>query len=49
MRKSEIGKSPYELIFRGEKKIDDVLLRIIDFNAEHLHEERLINVKKLEE
>jgi len=31
--KEEIGISPDELIFRGEKKIDDVLLRVIDYDA----------------
>lgn len=37
-QKQEIGASPDELIFRGEKKTDNVLLRIIDFNADNLEE-----------
>ncbi|MFC1527197.1 magnesium/cobalt transporter CorA [Candidatus Neomarinimicrobiota bacterium] len=36
--KKEIGVSPDELLFRGEKKIDEVLLRIIDFDANNLDE-----------
>ncbi len=37
--KQEIGISPDELLFRGEKKIDQVLLRVIDYNANNLEEE----------
>ena len=36
--KKEIGVSPYELFFRGEQKIDEVTLRIIDFDADNLEE-----------
>lgn len=43
MKKSltEIGESPYEIKFRGNKKIDEVVLRVIDFDEEQLHELQL--------
>ncbi|RRO20122.1 magnesium/cobalt transporter CorA [Flavobacteriaceae bacterium 14752] len=44
--KSEIGLSPDALIFRGQKKIEDVLLRLIDFDPENLIE---INLKSVQE
>jgi magnesium transporter len=37
--KTEIGISPDELLFRGEKKINEVLLRVIDFDSNKLTEE----------
>ena len=40
--KKEIGVSPYELRFRGAKKVDKVLLRVIDYDAEVLNE-RTVN------
>lgn len=45
--KEEIGTSPDELIFRGEKKINEVLLRIIDFDANSLAEETIKTVKEV--
>ena len=36
--KNEIGRAPDELYFRGEKKIKNVRLRIIDFNADQFEE-----------
>ncbi len=46
-QKQEIGKSPDELIFRGSKKIDQVLLRIIDFDADNLNEDHIETVKEV--
>ncbi len=46
-QKQEIGRSPDELIFRGEKKIDQVLLRIIDFDANNLNEDLIATVKEI--
>lgn len=43
-QKKEIGISPDELLFRGEQKIDEVLLRIIDFDSNNLEEDKLNNV-----
>ncbi len=43
-QKREIGISPYELIFRGDRKIDEVLLRIINFDANTLEEEAVKSV-----
>ena len=45
--KQEIGISPDELIFRGEKKIDQVLLRIIDFDSNILNEDLKATVKEV--
>jgi magnesium transporter len=44
--KNEIGLSPDALLFRGNKKIDYVLLRVIDFDANNLEEN---TVQKIEE
>jgi magnesium transporter len=38
MKKKEIGISPDELVFRGEQKTDEVLLRIIDFDSNNFEE-----------
>ena len=42
--KKEIGISPDELLFRGEKKVDEILLRIIDFDANSLTEETIKSI-----
>ncbi|MBL6964239.1 MAG: magnesium/cobalt transporter CorA [Bacteroidetes bacterium] len=44
-QKTEIGISPDALIFRGQKKIDNVLLRVIDFDANNLEENAINTVK----
>jgi len=43
-QKKEIGISPDELMFRGDQKIDEVELRIIDFDSDNLEEDKLNNV-----
>ncbi len=45
--KQEIGLSPDELIFRGQKKVEQVLLRIIDFDSENLTEDDVKTVKEI--
>ena len=45
--KHEIGLPPDELIFRGRKKTDQVLLRIIDFDADNLTEDDVKTVKEI--
>ncbi|MEN2280556.1 magnesium/cobalt transporter CorA [Algoriphagus sp. SE2] len=45
--KEEIGLSPDELIFRGEQKSKDVLLRIIDFDASNYQEDAIQTVKEV--
>lgn len=45
--KKEIGLAPDELIFRGQKKSDQVLLRIIDFDSNNLTEEEVKTVKEV--
>jgi magnesium transporter len=42
--KDEIGRSPDDLIFRGEKKAKDVFLRVIDFDSNSLTEEVIKSV-----
>lgn len=44
--KQEIGLSPDVLLFRGEKKEDEVTLRVIDFNSNSLEEKTITNVKE---
>lgn len=46
-QKHEIGMPPDELIFRGDQKIDQVLLRIIDFDATNLSEDMIETVKEV--
>ena len=45
--KQEIGLSPDELIFRGQKKVEQVLLRIIDFDSKNLTEDDVKTVKEI--
>lgn len=45
--KEEIGLSPDALIFRGEQKSKDVLLRIIDFDASTFQEDAIKTVKEV--
>ncbi|MBU0474072.1 MAG: magnesium/cobalt transporter CorA [Bacteroidetes bacterium] len=45
--KKEIGISPDELWFRGEQKIENVLMRIIDFDSTNLEEKSLSSVNEL--
>ena len=46
-QKREIGMSPDALYFRGQKKIDKVLLRVIDFDADNLEESAIETVKEV--
>ena len=45
--KNEIGLSPLELVFRGNKKIDQIQLRIIDFDEGNVEEKSLDDVKAI--
>jgi magnesium transporter len=45
--KKEIGRSPDELIFRGNQKIEQVLLRIIDFDSNNLNEDFIATVNEV--
>jgi magnesium transporter len=42
--KQEIGISPDEFMFRGEKKVNDIILRVIDFDANNLKEETIKSI-----
>jgi len=46
-KKSEIGLSPDDLTFRGQKKTEDVLLRLIDFDPDYLIEDKLKSVQDI--
>jgi magnesium transporter len=43
--KQEIGLAPDDLLFRGKKKVNEVLLRIIDFDENTLEEDALKMVR----
>jgi len=45
--KDEIGRSPQELIFRGNRKTDEVLLRSISFNDTEVEENLIQSAKDL--
>lgn len=47
-QKEEIGLSPDALFFRGEKKIDKALLRLIDYDADHLFETEVSRISDVE-
>lgn len=46
-KKQDIGLAPDEMIFRGNKKIEKVLLRIIDFDANNLKEDFVNTVQEV--
>lgn len=46
-QKKEIGMSPDAMYFRGNKKIDKVLLRLIDFDANNLEESAVNKVNEV--
>ena len=46
-RREEIGAAPDQLIFLGQPKIDQVLLRVIAYNPEQLDEVQLDTVKEV--
>jgi len=46
-QKNEIGLPPDEWYFRGNKKIDSVLLRVIDFDPDNLEENAIKTVKEV--
>ena len=47
--KDEIGLSPQELVFRGQRKVDEILLRIMDFNESKVEEKLIKSAKDLKE
>ncbi len=46
-RKEHIGLSPDDISFRGEKKMDEVILRLVDFDAENLEETKIKAVEDI--
>lgn len=46
-KKEEIGLSPDALVFRGEQKEEEVLLRIIDFDADNLKEDAFKTINEI--
>ncbi len=47
--KDEIGLSPQELVFRGQRKVDEILLRIMDFNESKVEEILIKSATDLQE
>ncbi len=45
--RKEVGLSPDALYFRGNQKIDNILLRLIDFDAENLEESAINTVAEV--
>lgn len=45
--KQEIGISPDELLFRGDKKVKDILLRVLDYDANNLKEETINSISEV--
>ena len=41
-----MGKAPGELVFIGEKKMEEVSIRLIDYDNEHLTECELRDIKE---
>lgn len=46
-RKEDIGLSPYELKFRGEKKTDRVFMNVITFDADNVNEVDIVSTEEL--
>lgn len=47
-RKEDIGLSPYEMIFRGQKRTEETTMSVIDFNVSYLKEVEINSVEELE-
>ena len=45
--KEDIGRAPDDMSFRGEQKMEEVLLRLVDFDAENLQEKVVKKVSTL--
>lgn len=45
-KKKDVGISPYELLFRGEHKTDNILIRVIDYDGDHLEEKTISEIAK---
>jgi len=46
-KKEDIGLSPYALVFRGQKKTQNILLRAMDFNLEDVSETEIKTTNEL--
>jgi magnesium transporter len=46
-QKKEIGLSPDDLFFRGKKKLEHVVMRVIDFDATNLEEDVVAKVQEV--
>jgi magnesium transporter len=47
--KSEIGQSPFDLSFRGKKRSDHILMRVIDFDPEKVLEVQLNEFREIKQ
>ncbi|MEO8415230.1 MAG: hypothetical protein ABI472_16345 [Ginsengibacter sp.] len=48
-KKEEIGLAPDDLVFRGDQKEEEVLIRIIDFDANNMKEDALKTINEIKE
>jgi magnesium transporter len=46
-RREDIGLSPYEIIFRGEKKTAETSMYVFDFNEAYVHEQKVVDLEDL--
>jgi len=46
-RKEDIGLSPYEMKFRGQKKVEKTTMELFDFNLDFVHELPVKSIDKL--
>jgi magnesium transporter len=46
-KKEHIGLSPYALVFRGNRKIEKVQLKVMFFDMEEVHEKKLLTLEEL--
>lgn len=47
LKKEDIGLSPYQVIFRGKKKTDKILLNVIDYNYDDIKEYDIKSIDEL--
>lgn len=46
-RREDIGLSPYEIVFRGEKKTEETYMHVFDFNESYVHEFDIEDIEDL--
>jgi magnesium transporter len=46
-RREDIGLSPYEIVFRGEKKTEETSMYVFDFNESYVHDFEIVDFEDL--